>query len=290
MLFRAAFPGSPHLHLITRIFAEQKEHAFDFSPPWSPFRWPAWRTPRIVPHTAGLPTAIVPVPHPPSLYAVVHYLYFGDLNALEEYIRTGTLPQSNADSSSQPQAGSLLPAGMPRSQTEPTKPTDLLSPSREESGRWFPPSPINELNTHNAQGRPLPPAPTTSTSTSTSNSFNLDLFTTRWQGVVNNAEYLGLPVRVRTWLSLFWKQECPDVEMPIFHEEVYFPPSPPSPCEPSDNSESEADEDDDCEMEQRDVKSPFKSPRIGKSKFVHSPIARSPLSPRKHDWKAGAHK
>lgn len=315
MLFRAVFPGSPHLHLITRIFSEQKEHAFDFSPPWSPFTWPAWRTPRVVPHTNGLPTAIVPVPHPPSLFAVVHYLYFGDLDALGEYIRTGTIPQSNPNTgssshrtgTSSPGAGLFggtqlthpIPDPNPRSPTSPTRRRPPHSPLTLNS---------DAANPYNAQATRFPPTsvPTSTTASSPSSSKNLEAFTIRWQGVVNNAEYLGLPVRLRTWLSLFWDQDYPNVEMPIFHEEVYFSPSSLSPSpspspspslaherespvrdDDGSNGSEEDGSDDDYYYgsEARGVQ----SPRLGISKPAeHSPIARSSLSPRKHDWRARA--
>lgn len=319
MLFRAIFPGSPHLHPVTRIFVDQNEPTSDFSPPWTPFRWPAWRTPRILPSTNGLPTAILPVPHPTSLIAVIHYLYFGDLEVLRRYIRENVPPGSSPEQLSTSHTGIHSGLGnstshLCRRQYDPCDDNSNIS-SLQFSGRFSSctcapqhrhrPTPL-QLNNIALRipvycpihaGTPLAalsPCPS-----------DIESFTVRWQGVINNAEYLGLPVSLRTWLSSLWKKEYPDVEMPTFKEELYIilTPSPsPSPSPESTDSEYESEDDEASVYEDNTTENggreperiygrPLKSPSLSKDFEHFKPYdiqkrGRNSRSPTGHDWRA----
>jgi len=145
MLFRALFTPSPNLSLFMPTMSNIMSR---FDPPWTPFRWPPRRTPRLIASRFGLPSAQIPLPHSPSFPTLLHWLYFGDRSKLSAYILDGPArPKIRV-------GRSVLPL--------PTPPPPPHSPGSIEE---------------------------------------------RWRGLVLNAEYLGLDVDLRAWLSDFWVKE-----------------------------------------------------------------------------------
>lgn len=233
VLFRALFPGSPHLHVITRTFQTMNEPTVDFDPPWTPFRWPSWRTPRILPNTNGLPTTLIPIPHPDSLIPLLHYLYFGDLNVLGSYIRFGVLPLRPTDWTQITQASRTAGPSSPSN----ANPAPSISTSNQQM-----------LLSDHQKSPSLASQPIPSVDAPFGSTLRLGPFTARWQGVINNAEYLGLPVRIRAWIGALWKETWPNVVMPVFQEEsssLAFPALCPKPGSTDSSEDHSAGEGDD---------------------------------------------
>ncbi|KAF8311676.1 uncharacterized protein EI90DRAFT_937106 [Cantharellus anzutake] len=152
-LFRALFAPTSNLSLFMPSITPK------FDPPWTPFRWPARRTPRLITSRFGLPSAQIPLPHPPSFPTLLHWLYFGDRSKLSAYVLDG-----------------------------PARPKIHI-------------------------GRSVLPLPTPLPSAHSPGSVE-----ERWRGLVLNAEYLGLDVELRAWLSEFWVKELGG-SVPEFVEE-----------------------------------------------------------------------
>lgn len=156
MLFRALFPTSPHLDILTPNLTGTGPFS-QYDPPWTPFRWPTRRIPRRIANRLGLPAAQIPLPHPASFPSLLHWLYFGDFSRLAVFIAEGPSRNSNSNTSN-----------------------SAISHKSPEA--------IEE----------------------------------RWRGLVLNAEYLGLHVHLRTWLSEYWTERM-DSPMPEFVEECEDP-------------------------------------------------------------------
>ncbi|KAF8323373.1 hypothetical protein DL93DRAFT_2071086 [Clavulina sp. PMI_390] len=86
------FPVDLGLNLKNPAYIQTVDPDEEFDPPWTPFAWPSWRTPRLLAPTNNVPTALVPLPHPASFPLIMHYCYWVDRAVFMTYIHYGVLP------------------------------------------------------------------------------------------------------------------------------------------------------------------------------------------------------
>lgn len=88
---RGLFSGTSPLDLINTN--PNAPPAFNTSPvtPSGQFTVPANRLPRLLPSPPGNPTVFLPVPDPASFHLLIHWIYFGRTNFIEECLTQGVI-------------------------------------------------------------------------------------------------------------------------------------------------------------------------------------------------------
>lgn len=90
-LLRALFSGSSPLDLITSSNNLQQTCSAPSRTPAGQFAVPANRLPRLMPCSADHPILFLPVPDPTSIHLLVHWMYFGRTEYIEEALNEGSI-------------------------------------------------------------------------------------------------------------------------------------------------------------------------------------------------------
>lgn len=260
-----------------------------FHPPWTHYDFHTRRTPHMLSPHGNCPVAWLPIPRPLSLPPLLHYLYFGDLDALADYLRNGPPVESVFEPKVASGSVSRIGKGRTASITLPLQALDTLSSISSTSTLGLsipPPTPPLSPGTRSLPRRRPPPlslskspplaawggfpiSPTGARMVITLE--NSHSFESRWTDVFLNLHYLGLSITLRQWLQWLWRSEQPGKPEPMINgdtDRLLYDTPPILPRSPHENCSSE-----------EEAKVPSTRLPFGRHRRHDSWDRRSPISP-----------
>jgi hypothetical protein len=89
--FKGLFAGANPLDLFDTAPAESSQERHSIPRKGLPFNVPANRLPRFLPSSPTQPTLFLPVPDPTSFHILVHWMYFGRTEYIEDCLNRGII-------------------------------------------------------------------------------------------------------------------------------------------------------------------------------------------------------